>query len=204
MALIKCPKCNQTISSEASNCPHCGFPIKKQEIEKNEYEDIPEEIAIRGEPGFIKGVIIFLFIIGIIFVVLGILLIRFSFLELDSKYFYALAFFGGFIVVIGIISIVSGIQGFVRMGMNSKNTHPCIEYDKESNELNLYKINGEVVTISPDKYISLKDNFFTDNLLYFTYHDNRGRIFKINLGYCANRNEIRAPLEKLRKLNKHR
>lgn len=27
MALIKCPECNGTISSEASMCIHCGFPI---------------------------------------------------------------------------------------------------------------------------------------------------------------------------------
>lgn len=27
MALIACPECRQTISSEASSCPHCGKPL---------------------------------------------------------------------------------------------------------------------------------------------------------------------------------
>lgn len=28
MALIKCPECNQEISSHASHCPNCGCPIE--------------------------------------------------------------------------------------------------------------------------------------------------------------------------------
>lgn len=31
MALIKCPECNQYISDKATNCPHCGCPIEKEE-----------------------------------------------------------------------------------------------------------------------------------------------------------------------------
>ena len=27
MALIKCPECQQNISSSAKNCPHCGYKI---------------------------------------------------------------------------------------------------------------------------------------------------------------------------------
>ena len=29
MALIKCPECGREVSTEASSCPHCGFPLKK-------------------------------------------------------------------------------------------------------------------------------------------------------------------------------
>lgn len=30
MALIKCPECGKDVSTSADACPHCGFPIKKQ------------------------------------------------------------------------------------------------------------------------------------------------------------------------------
>lgn len=30
MALIKCPECNGNVSSKATACPHCGFPMQKQ------------------------------------------------------------------------------------------------------------------------------------------------------------------------------
>ena len=31
MALVNCPECNQEVSSEAMNCPKCGFPLHKGE-----------------------------------------------------------------------------------------------------------------------------------------------------------------------------
>lgn len=39
MALIKCPECGNTVSSEATVCIHCGYGIKKavEEARKQEY-----------------------------------------------------------------------------------------------------------------------------------------------------------------------
>lgn len=31
MALIKCPECQREVSDAAFSCPHCGYPLKKQE-----------------------------------------------------------------------------------------------------------------------------------------------------------------------------
>ena len=31
MALVNCPECNQQVSSEAKNCPKCGYPLHKTE-----------------------------------------------------------------------------------------------------------------------------------------------------------------------------
>lgn len=31
MSLIKCPECDNSISDKASACPHCGFPIRKND-----------------------------------------------------------------------------------------------------------------------------------------------------------------------------
>ena len=30
MALIKCPDCNKEVSSSATVCPNCGYPIAEQ------------------------------------------------------------------------------------------------------------------------------------------------------------------------------
>lgn len=31
MAIINCPECKNEISSQAINCPHCGFPIARNQ-----------------------------------------------------------------------------------------------------------------------------------------------------------------------------
>lgn len=43
MALIKCPECGQNVSTEATACPHCGYPLnkveKEQKVEKSEIDN---------------------------------------------------------------------------------------------------------------------------------------------------------------------
>lgn len=34
MALIKCPECGKEVSTAAETCPHCGYPITKNELVK--------------------------------------------------------------------------------------------------------------------------------------------------------------------------
>lgn len=57
MALIKCPECNQEISSHASHCPNCGCPI---ETIKAEMRSIQKKKIKRGIPVFIFVVIVLL------------------------------------------------------------------------------------------------------------------------------------------------
>jgi len=33
MALESCPECNESVSSDARECPHCGHPLGTQEVE---------------------------------------------------------------------------------------------------------------------------------------------------------------------------
>jgi len=46
MALINCPECQNEVSNEASNCPHCGYPLSEMGMRKK-WEEIqsidPEE-----------------------------------------------------------------------------------------------------------------------------------------------------------------
>ncbi len=42
MSLIKCPECHHEVSTEADNCPHCGYPLNKEH--KEVIENTPIEI----------------------------------------------------------------------------------------------------------------------------------------------------------------
>ncbi|MHC1746943.1 MAG: hypothetical protein AB9856_00965 [Cellulosilyticaceae bacterium] len=37
MPLIKCPMCQKDISPNAISCPHCGEPMKKEEVSEDKY-----------------------------------------------------------------------------------------------------------------------------------------------------------------------
>ena len=193
MALIKFPECNKDVSNEAISCPYCGYPIKKK---LQEDKPIPKVIARRGDPGSIRGVCIFDLIIGTIFFFGGIGGLIASIINGIIPLAIMIIIF----IAVGAFAIFAAIQGFVRFATNGSNPHPCIEYDSDNDKLVLYKINHDKIVISPNDYVSLKDNLFTDNLLYFTYRDYSGRNRKVNLGYCDNRDEIRTKIEKI--LNK--
>ena len=46
MSLIKCPECGNEISSMASICPKCGYPIPKKKSSKNRWIKIVNSVAI--------------------------------------------------------------------------------------------------------------------------------------------------------------
>lgn len=48
MALIECPECKREISSEATFCPHCGFPLKKN-TEAHQDNDVVNVKIIKEE-----------------------------------------------------------------------------------------------------------------------------------------------------------
>lgn len=41
MAMVKCLECNKNISDKALSCPHCGFEMSKENIEKHRIENPP-------------------------------------------------------------------------------------------------------------------------------------------------------------------
>lgn len=49
MALIQCPECNNSVSSSAESCPHCGYPIKKY-CENKTLEDYKEWLSSKIKP----------------------------------------------------------------------------------------------------------------------------------------------------------
>ena len=52
MALIKCPECGKEISNSAKSCPHCGYPLDKEQPVKQEVVDETKQFS--NEPEEIK------------------------------------------------------------------------------------------------------------------------------------------------------
>ena len=189
--LIECPECKKTISDKASFCPHCGFPINET---KEEPKKAPKRksftVAYRGSPGSIVATIVWIGIFALLFMVGGIVFLTIT------DYFVVpgiLCLVTGFILTITTIVYTSY---FVN---NHKNmNHNCIEYDGEKDKLILCTLYGEFIEIDVEDYLELKDNFFTDNMLLFTYRTKDNRSKKVKLGYCSNRDEIRANIRKIR------
>jgi DNA-directed RNA polymerase subunit RPC12/RpoP len=67
--LIKCKECQKDVSSEAANCPHCGFPIKPQP----KAEDIP---IVREANSSKSGLGTFFILLGIVGIVIGFVVIQ--------------------------------------------------------------------------------------------------------------------------------
>lgn len=95
MALIKCPECDNQISTSASSCPKCGFPLStpiaplpSQQISRNPQKIITENELWRGKPSYLRYMAYF--ILGIVFIPaygIGLLIIILTFLERNTKYF---------------------------------------------------------------------------------------------------------------------
>ena len=101
------------------------------------------------------------------------------------------------IIILSTFLVVIGSVLFVYMGINSGNNKDCIVYDEKDQKLVLTTITGREIRINPKDYVDLKDNFFTDNLLKFTFRNKYGDLEKVNLGYCKNREELRSGIKRV-------
>lgn len=45
MALIMCPECQKEISDQVSQCPHCGYPLREDEVQKEEVSSVKVSIG---------------------------------------------------------------------------------------------------------------------------------------------------------------
>ena len=86
MALIKCPECKKEISNQADVCPNCGYPIRRDIIkqkEKREWYQLTQleknkitayrKLKKEWWDAPIRLMAMTLLIIGIIFVIIGLL-----------------------------------------------------------------------------------------------------------------------------------
>ena len=189
--LIECPECKKQISDQAKSCPHCGYPIKGSQDEVEQKPKVKSfTVAYRGNPGSIIGAIVAIGLFGLMFTIGGILLL------VLTDY---LIFIGVVMLIFGLLFIITTIVYVSYFVHNNNNmSHNCIEYDAEKDKLVLCTLYGEIIEIDVEDYIELKDNFFTDNMLLFTYRTKENKSKKVKLGYCSNRDEIRANIRKIR------
>ena len=194
MALIKCPECGKEISDEAEVCIHCGYPLKNKQVvesdQNNKKQPESHVIAYRCGPG---GTVISLTVIGIIF---GLLMTA-AYIILGIYYGETIWLGMSFFALFAIILDVGSIFLLIKVGMNASNKHNCIEYDANNCKFILNTLWGKEIAINPSDYVELKDNFFTDNMLMFTYRLSSGRLKKVNLGSCSDRDGLRARINKV-------
>lgn len=193
--LIKCPECQKEISSEADFCPFCGYPIaKKTTKERNDRKSFT--VAYRSGPGSIVGTIIIAAIFS------AVCLISSVFVFVASAGINGLVVPAIFLLILGIIFLITTI---VYSGYFAKNRSlmpkNCIEYDADEDKLILYTLDGAEIKIDIADYVELKDNFFTDNMLLFTYRTSGGTLRKVKLGYCGNRDQIRDNIRKAERMH---
>ena len=183
MAMIKCPECGKEVSDKSLLCIHCGCPIKKDD-QDNKKSLESHVIAYRSSPGsvvtiYIVGLILSLIII-IAYVILGI--------AFGEPVWLGMVFFA----LIAVFLLVMCTFGVIRVGANAANKSHCIRYDATNCKFVLCTVWGKEIIIDPSDYVELKDNFFTDNMLIFTYRLPSGRLKKVNLGPCLDRDRLRA------------
>lgn len=195
MALIKCPECGKEISSEAEHCIHCGFPLKKKQVKEETKDDNPDKmtgkfvVGYRGGPGGIIAIDIVGIIFGVILTT-GFIILAFT---------YGFMVFVSFIVlaILGFFLLFLPIYDFIYIGINKANKNDCVIYDADRKKLILYTTTGKRIEIKPTDYLDLKVNFFTSNVLKFTYRVGERKYKKVTLGYCSNREELRNNLRKV-------
>ena len=104
--LIKCPECNKEVSDKATNCPHCGFPLKRKD--KNDLKEVDfsnsEILLHRGIATYLK---VLIYVIGPIFIGLFIaLLIMFLLIGKDAAFAIVFGIILGIVIPLMIAFII--------------------------------------------------------------------------------------------------
>ena len=67
MALINCPECGKEVSNSAESCPHCGFPITKQDNKRIKRIKIWELVFLISLIACLVFLCLKIFFLGIVF-----------------------------------------------------------------------------------------------------------------------------------------
>ena len=79
MALIRCPECGKSISSEPTACPNCGYPIKSYVQKIVEKKDINDNAVLplnpawldkyKSKPATYKMILTIIFLVNLVLVI---------------------------------------------------------------------------------------------------------------------------------------
>ncbi len=113
MSIIQCPECKNDISSKATSCPHCGYPLRANESDRK-----PSRRSAFGEITFAFSILAMImlftggialilpvFILAIVAVILGIIDI---FVSRSIRVLNAL----GLLMIFGMVVFVIKILGW--------------------------------------------------------------------------------------------
>lgn len=78
MALINCPECNQSVSTEAKVCPHCGYPLDsyvKAQTTCPSPKNADWLVKWRHKPSSTKFAVFIAFLISVVLLVISICLL---------------------------------------------------------------------------------------------------------------------------------
>ncbi len=152
------------------------------------YENKEEIIAYRSEPGtgFIMANV-GIFIGAFFFIYLGILIFFVDNPDITAAISFVV--FSGIILLFPIYNLILTI-------INFNNKQECILYN-EDKKFVIYSLFGKRIIVDPKDYVSVYANFWTSNMLIFSYRLPNNKIKRIRLGYCGNRRNLRRKMAEL-------
>lgn len=203
MALIKCPECGKDISDTCDICIHCGYKLKNQQKKDNNHNSNDlQVIAYRGGNGSsivtVLGILDILFGAG--FVVLFIIWVINSNGFKNTLVWAVMICFA--VLALGILCIIIGAIGLSRISRSARVQGECILYDKSRNIIVMNTLEGRKIEITPDQFIDIKSNFFTDFIAVVTYRSGTGSTQKVKLGYTAGIERVKSAIFRILSENK--
>ena len=139
MAIIKCPECGQDVSTYATTCPHCGYPLKEK-LESNEKKQIVEEddvvvAKMKGGGSFASSIVAFVFVDAIF--VFGII-VGSIFSNQPALITFA-GFLGLFLEALSIVGLISDIKKVSRL---NKRENYLVTYNTKTDLVSFIDYDG--------------------------------------------------------------
>lgn len=127
MALIKCPECKKDVSTEASSCPNCGFPLTKLfDIKSNKKAPSPKSSSWLNKwefkPVLTKIIVFASFIISLVLTIIFVRLLKTDLEEeyvaiLDETFYYEKDKWFSASIIFGFLTFFLFIAGIVSLFM---------------------------------------------------------------------------------------
>ena len=178
MALIKCPECNNEVSDKALNCPHCGYPLKKNKRLLDQQKDLPDfsKMEVLLYRGVKKSLYIWTLIVGPIVVFLLVLIGILLMFEgsgvsktLACIWFIVASLYVPLFIIMGI-----------KFHNNNKLTHQNLYYDKDNQKFYLECWDYRIISIDAHEDIRVGNHMLGFNETVVVHQGRR-----INTGFST-------------------
>ena len=153
--LVKCPECQKEVSSEASSCPHCGYPLKEEKKDELKAIDFSncEVILERGVARYLR---VLTYVLGPVFIGLFVaLFIMFLILAKDVAFALVFGIILGIVIPLMIVFIV---LLSIRFSNNSKLQYDNLYYDPKEKMFYAELWNKKIARFDPSESIRVGRN----------------------------------------------